>query len=284
MKSTFAVRTMRAGELELALEWARQEGWNPGVDDAPAFWEADPSGFLIGAIGEVPVGCISVVRYGETFAFLGLYMLHPEFRGRGYGRQLWNKGMMLAGNRTIGLDGVVAQQENYRRHGFETAYQTLRYGGIPKVPDVGEQAKQVVPVTDGKLDALVRYDAEIFPGLRYSFIRTWCGTPERRKSFIVGGGSRVRGYGTIRRCFEGYKIGPLFANKPEIALALLSRLLAEAKGAPVYLDVPASNLPALKLAEECGLSPVFEAARMYRGQTPETPLDRVFGVTTLELG
>ncbi len=284
MKSTFAVRTMRAGELELALEWARQEGWNPGVDDAPAFWEADPSGFLIGAIGEVPVGCISVVRYGETFAFLGLYMLHPEFRGRGYGKQLWNRGMALAGNRIIGLDGVVAQQENYRRYGFETAYRTLRYGGIPQVPDVGEQARQVVPVTDGKLDALVHYDAEIFPGLRYSFIRAWCGTPERRKSFIVGGGSRVRGYGTIRRCFEGYKIGPLFANKPEVALALLGKLLAEAKGAPVYLDVPADNLAAIKLAEECGLSPVFETARMYRGKAPEMPLDRVFGVTTLELG
>ncbi len=284
MKSTFAVRTMRAGELELALEWARQEGWNPGVDDAPAFWEADPSGFLIGAIGEVPVGCISVVRYGETFAFLGLYMLHPEFRGRGYGKQLWNRGMALAGNRIIGLDGVVAQQENYRRYGFETAYRTLRYGGIPQVPDVGEQARQVVPVTDGKLDALVHYDAEIFPGLRYSFIRAWCGTPERRRSFIVGGGSRVRGYGTIRRCFEGYKIGPLFANKPEVALALLGKLLAEAKGAPVYLDVPADNLPAIKLAEECGLSPVFETARMYRGKAPEMPLDRVFGVTTLELG
>lgn len=284
MKSTFAVRTMRAGELELALEWARQEGWNPGVDDAPAFWEADPSGFLVAAIGEVPVGCISVVRYGESFAFLGLYMLHPEFRGRGYGKQLWNKGMMLAGNRTVGLDGVVAQQDYYHKHGFETAYRTVRYGGIPKIPDVGDQATQVAPVTHGKLEGLVRYDAELFPGLRHSFIRAWCGAPERRKSFIVGGGSRVRGYGTIRRCFHGYKIGPLFANKPDVALALLAKLLPEAKGAPVYLDVPVDNLQAVRLAEDCGLSPEFETARMYRGQAPQMPLDRVFGVTTLELG
>ncbi|WP_037151481.1 GNAT family N-acetyltransferase [Rhizobium freirei] len=284
MKSTFAVRTMRAGELELALEWARQEGWNPGVDDAPAFWEADPSGFLVGAIGEVPVGCISVVRYGESFAFLGLYMLHPEFRGRGYGKQLWNKGMTLAGNRVVGLDGVVAQQDYYRRHGFETAYRTLRYAGIAKVPDLGDQAAQVVLVTNGKLEGLVHYDAGIFPGLRHSFIRAWCGAPERRTTFIVGGGSRVRGYGTIRRCFHGYKIGPLFANKPDVARALLARLLAEAEGAPVYLDVPVDNAQGIKLAEDCGLSPVFETARMYRGKAPEIPLDRVFGVTTLELG
>lgn len=284
MKSTFAVRTMRAGELELALEWARQEGWNPGVDDAPAFWEADPSGFLVGAIGEVPVGCISVVRYGESFAFLGLYMLHPEFRGRGYGKQLWNKGMALAGDRTVGLDGVAAQQENYSRHGFKAAYRTLRYGGIPKVLDAGEQAAQVTPVTHGKLQGLLEYDAAIFPGLRHSFIKAWCGSPERRKSFIVGGGSRVRGYGTIRRCFDGYKIGPLFANKPEVAAALLARMVTEAKGAHIYMDVPVDNAQAIRLAEDFGLSPIFETARMYRGQAPEIPLDRVFGVTTLELG
>ena len=283
MKSTFAVRTMRAGELELALEWARQEGWNPGVDDASAFWEADPSGFFVGAIGEVPVGCISLVRYGEAFAFLGLFMVHPEFRGKGYGKALWNKVMAFAGNRTVGLDGVVTQQENYRRHGFEAAYRTLRYGGVAKVPDMGITV-EVAPVTQGKLEGLLRYDANIFPGLRHSFLSAWCGTPERRKSFMVGNGSRIRGYGTIRRCFDGHKIGPLFANSMDVASALLVRLIAEAKGRPVYLDVPAENDEAIRLAEACGLSPVFETARMYRGEVPDVPLNRVFAVTTLELG
>ncbi|EJK78144.1 acetyltransferase [Rhizobium sp. AP16] len=283
MKSTFAVRTMRAGELELALEWARQEGWNPGVDDAPAFWEADPSGFFVGAIGEVPVGCISLVRYGESFAFLGLYMVHPEFRGKGYGKALWNKVMTFAGNRTVGLDGVVGQQENYRSHGFEAAYRTLRYGGVAKVPDI-DKAVEVVPVTRGRLEALLRYDAGIFPGLRYSFLTAWCGAPERRKSFMVGSGDRIRGYGTIRRCFEGFKVGPLFANSPDVAAALLATLLSEAKGRPVYLDVPVENAEAIRLAGACGLSPVFETARMYRGAAPNMPLNRVFAVTTLELG
>ncbi|MDK4738363.1 GNAT family N-acetyltransferase [Rhizobium sp. CB3171] len=284
MKSNFAVRTMRAGELELALEWARQEGWNPGVDDALAFWEADPSGFFIGAIGEVPVGCISVVRYGESFAFLGLYIVHPEFRGKGYGKALWKKGMAFAGNRTIGLDGVVAQQENYRSSGFEMAYRTVRYGGVPRMPDIGEAKVDVVPVTQDKLEGLLRYDAAIFPGLRYSFLTAWCGAPEKRKSVMVGSGSKIRGYGTIRRCFEGYKVGPLFANSSDVASALLAKLLPEAKGRPVYMDVPTDNIDAIRLAEAAGLSPVFETARMYRGEPPKMPLDRVFAVTTLELG
>lgn len=283
MKSTFAVRTMRAGELELALEWARQEGWNPGVDDAPAFWEADPSGFFVAALGEVPVGCISLVRYGESFAFLGLYIVHPEFRGRGYGKALWDKVMSFAGDRTVGLDGVVAQQDNYRRYGFQSAYRTVRYGGIPKMPDVVGSV-DVAPVTQGKLEGLLRYDAGIFPGLRYSFLSAWCGAPRLRTSVMAGSGKRIRGYGTIRRCFEGHKIGPLFANSPEVASALLSNLLSQTGGEPVYLDVPADHVEAIGLAEAYGLSPVFETARMYRGEAPDMPLNRIFAVTTLELG
>jgi hypothetical protein len=41
MNSEFAVRSMRPGELELVLEWARQEGWNPGLD------EGDPADFVV---------------------------------------------------------------------------------------------------------------------------------------------------------------------------------------------------------------------------------------------
>jgi GNAT superfamily N-acetyltransferase len=284
MKSTFAVRIMRAGELELALEWARQEGWNPGIDDAPAFEQADSSGFFIGAIGEVPVGCISVVKYGEALAFLGLYMVHPEFRGRGYGKALWTRGMASAGNRVIGLDGVAEQQDYYRSVGFEVAYRTVRYGGIPKALDFGAQAVDVGAVTKDRLENLLRYDARIFPGLRYSFLSAWCGAPEKRKSFVIDSGRNIRGYGTIRRCFVGHKIGPLFADDPDAAAALLNALLPATKGGPVYMDVPVDNAEAIKLAEAMGLSPVFETARMYRGGAPEMALGRVFAVTTLELG
>jgi hypothetical protein len=61
-------------------------------------------------------------------------------------------------------------------------------------------------------------------------------------------------------------------------------MVTEAMGAHIYMDVPADNAQAIRLAEDFGLSPIFETARMYRGQAPEIPLDRVFGVTTLELG
>jgi GNAT superfamily N-acetyltransferase len=281
MNSEFAVRPMRPGELELVLEWARQEGWNPGLDDSLAFHDADPSGFFVGALGEVPVGSISVVKYGDAFAFLGLYMVHPDFRGRGYGKAIWDIGMASAEGRSIGLDGVTAQQDNYRKVGFETAYQTVRYGGvISSLP----QSPLVAHAVSDKLDGLLRYDTTVFGAPRSAFVSSWCAERKHRRTAIVRKNGKIRGYGTIRRCYEGYKIGPLFAADVDSAAALLAVLGPEAEGAQVYIDVPVNNKDAVALVEGMGLDPVFETARMYRGTAPAVPLRNVFGVTTLELG
>jgi GNAT superfamily N-acetyltransferase len=282
MNSEFAVRLMRPGELELVLEWARQEGWNPGLDDSLAFHDADPSGFFVGSIGEVPVGSISVVKYGGNFAFVGLYIVHPDFRGKTYGKAIWDAGLASAGDRTIGLDGVISQQENYRKAGFETAYTTVRYGGVPTgLPQSSLVAQAVL---DSRLEGLLRYDSAIFPQPRASFLAAWCTARKGRRSAIVRKSGKIRGYGTIRRCYEGYKIGPLFANEADSAAALLADLIPEANGAPIFIDIPTANPEAVALAESIGLQPIFETARMYRGPAPATPLKHVFGVTTLELG
>jgi hypothetical protein len=40
----------------------------------------------------------------------------------------------------------------------------------------------------------------------------------------------------------------------------------------------------MALAADLGLTRRFETARMYKGPAPEIPLERVFGITTFELG
>jgi hypothetical protein len=94
----------------------------------------------------------------------------------------------------------------------------------------------------------------------------------------------VRGYGVLRRCRTGFKIGPLFAETAESAEALFRSLAAEAGGEPVFLDIPEPNSAARALAARHGLAPVFETARMYRGSVPQLPLSRIYGITTFELG
>jgi Acetyltransferase (GNAT) domain len=57
-----------------------------------------------------------------------------------------------------------------------------------------------------------------------------------------------------------------------------------AAGTPIYLDTPEINPSAVALAEQSGMSKVFETARMYTGSRLDEPLNRIFGVTSFELG
>ena len=112
---SFQVRPMQSQEIELALDWAAAEGWNPGLADAVCFATVDPEGFLLGEIAGAPVATLWVANYDEQFAFLGGYIVRPDLRGRGYGWRLWQAGIAHAGARTIGLDGVLAEQNNYKK-------------------------------------------------------------------------------------------------------------------------------------------------------------------------
>jgi hypothetical protein len=85
--------------------------------------------------------------------------------------------------------------------------------------------------------------------------------------------------GVVRSCRSGYKIGPLFAEK--LFCALTS---AVPEGSPVFLDLPETNHAALEMAGKHKMETVFETARMYKGKAPRLPLNRIFGVTSFELG
>jgi GNAT superfamily N-acetyltransferase len=87
-------------------------------------------GFFIGELDGRPIGCISAVAYGDAFGFVGLDIVSPEFRGLGYGLRLGYAALEYTGPRNLGVDGVVAQQENYKRAGFRLAYVNVRFFAI----------------------------------------------------------------------------------------------------------------------------------------------------------
>ncbi len=273
------IRTMRRAEVDLAMDWAAAEGWNPGIHDAGCFHAADPDGFLVGLVGDEPVGGVSVVAYDDRFAFLGLYIVRPEYRDRGFGLALWNAGLARLGARIIGLDGVVEQQPNYRRAGFALAYRNERYAGVGG----GTAPHGVVALSQVSFDGIADYDSRVFGARRPAFLERWLAQPRARARAVVTDGA-LSGYGVIRACRDGHKIGPLFADSPDLAEALYASLVAGVPGETVFLDVPQANADAVALARRHQLRPVFQTARMYRGGDPAIPVGRVFGVTTFELG
>ncbi|MFC1836878.1 GNAT family N-acetyltransferase [Thermodesulfobacteriota bacterium] len=281
-EDNFHIRTMTEKELEIAVEWAALEGWNPGIHDAECFYGVDPSGYFMGFLDGEPVGSISAVSYGESYGFMGFYIVRPEYRGQGFGLQLWNRAIEYLEGHNIGLDGVPAQQDNYKRSGFRLAYGNIRNQWLSR--PIKDPRHDLVQLSELSQEELAQYDSEIFGVPRESFLKCWISRPQSTALGVVEDG-RLAGYGVIRQCRKGFKVGPLFADGPDLAEALFLGLTADMEaGTPVFLDTPEVNLDAVKLAKSYGMTKVFETARMYSSEEPAGPIGKWFGVTTFELG
>lgn len=269
-------------ELDLVLDWAADEGWNPGTYDANCFYNTDPNGFFIGVLGNEPISSISAVAYNKHFGFLGFYIVKPKYRGNGFGLQIWKRAIEYLNTQNIGLDGVITQQENYKKSGFKLAYRNLRYHGVSKKKSIANDG--LIKLSYVPFEKILEYDSKLFPSPRSGFLKCWINQPESTALSIVTNGNLV-GYGMIRKCRKGYKIGPLFADNQKIAdklfLALNNTVMPDS---PISLDIPEQNFAALKFAERFSMKIVFETARMYTKEQPNIDLKKVFGVTSFELG
>ncbi len=278
----FEIRRMRSDEIQLAIDWAAAEGWNPGLHDAQAFYQADSNGFFIGLLNNEPIVVGAAVCYDKHFAFCGLYIVKPEFRSQGYGIQLTHERLNYCGNRITGLDGVLTMTDKYANLGYREAHLSIRYQLIaPKIDKVNSE--HCVDLKKISIKEIMQYEETLFPASREKFLTYWVNQPD---SFSIGymKDQMLQGYGVIRRSREGYKIGPLFANNPEIAEQLFTSLLSNVPSFSVYMDIPEPNTDSIRLAKTFNMKPVFEVMRMYRNGFPFIDLSRVYGITTFEIG
>lgn len=280
---SFQIHTANLEQINLITDWARQEGWNPGINDAALFRLADPTGFFIGLIDDKPITAISNVKYSDQFSFLGLYIVKPEYRGQGFGYKIWQHAINYVGDTNCGLDGVVAEQSNYMKSGFNLAYRNIRYV-LSTSTDLNITTDKIVAASRVDINKIFEYDRLFFPTSRNCFLQSWM-LSNNARSLVYVDNNHVLGYGVIRECAEGYKIGPLFADSREIAEHLFLKLnsLAKPKN-KIYLDIPEPNTQAKQMVESLGMAPVFETARMYNKFTPEISIDRTYGITTFEIG
>lgn len=277
----FKIATASAEDVVRIVGWAADEGWNPGETDRFAFHAIDPCAFLMGRLDGEPVAAISVTRFGTGFGFLGCYITRPSVRGKGYGLQIWNAGMKRLEGRNVGLDGVPAQQANYRKSGFQLSWNNVRHEGVPAA------APEPAGVTfaDARsipFDRLVAYDRRFVPEMRDSFLAPWI-TVAERPSLVALKDGEIAGFGLIRRAVVGSRIGPLYAASPEIASALIGRLAMAIPG-PIAVDIPDFNTAGTRFAQQLGLKSAFETARMYTGPDPAIDRTGLYGVASFELG
>ncbi len=267
------------------VKWAEAEGWNPGPYDASAYFAADPDGFYGYLYNDEMIGGGSIVSYSREFGFMGFFIMKPEYRSQGLGRKLWYRRRdkllsRLNHGASIGMDGVIAMQPFYKEGGFRIAFRDVRYekAGIDFKTD-----RNISAIKDRDIEPIIEYDKKCFGFARPAFMRPWLKLPGI-KTFKYTENGRLAGFAIVRKAGKGYKVCPLFADTETIAEELYKACLNSVPGESLYLDIPVINTGAVNIIKKYSCTYVFECARMYYGPPPEVDIDKIFGITTFELG
>ena len=281
----FKFQQLDLSGLKTLMAWADAEGWNPGPKDAEVFFATDPEGYYGYYHNDELIAGGSIVSYDGSFGFMGLFIVKPEYRSAGIGKQLWHQRRdtllsRLNEDAAIGMDGVIAMQPFYNRGGFEIAFRDERY---VRTGAAFEVHKNITPITQNHLDHVLAYDAVCFVFPRPQFMQPWLFLPGN-KTFKYTDDKTIQGIAVVRKLISGYKIGPLFADNATIAEELYKACLNAVQGEQLFIDIPVCNAAAVEMVNEYEAEYVFECARMYYGTPPKVDMNKTFGITSFELG
>ncbi|KAL9973079.1 hypothetical protein ACROYT_G019488, partial [Oculina patagonica] len=274
-----------------------KEGWRPGLKDAECFLVCDPTAAFVGELNGKPICCITLTKYGESFAFGGCYIVNKEYRGRGYGRKIDDAAIgHMRQFRSIGVISAVQSEEVNKRKGFRSQFYGATFvfhlpTAITRFSGTSERSPVKIKRTEEvNLEALFAYDTEVFGFERHAFLSKWLRMTGRHVRVAINSEGSIVGYTVARPMFvkeEGYKIGPLFADSEPIAEKLLKavfeELLRQEEPSPlVCIDAPTKK--ATELCERLQGKRSYELVYMVINDPPDVCFDKWFGYTSTQLG
>ena len=282
------IRPMTRDELDVVLDWADAEGWNPGLSDADTFWRIDPAGLWAIDVDEVLVGSGATIAHGANHVVIGLVHVRPEHRRQGIATRTFPwlvdgaLSRMPPGS-TVALDVPDHLHDLAERFGFRPVRRIARMVGRAIETRRGAHSGELRALASVPVDAVVEYDAAHVGALRPDLLETWI-HPVGGFGLGVYEGQRLRGMAVMRPARRGYRIGPLFADDPDISEELMGALSRMVLGHTITLDVPTDNPQALALAARHGLAETSSVVHLELGEVRPAPEGSVYAITSIEIG
>ncbi|XP_078354612.1 holothin acyltransferase-like [Oculina patagonica] len=274
-----------------------KEGWRPGLKDAECYHACDPTAAFVGELNGKPIGCITVTKYGDSFAFGGCYIVSKEHRGTAYSRKIFDAAFAsVKPPRSIGISALLELEKMYKRKGFRSHFYGARFvfhlpTAITRFSEASERSPvKIKRIEEVNSEALFMYDTAVFGFKRRAFLSKWLGVTGSHARVAIDSEGSIVGYTVARPMFvkeEGYKIGPLFADSEPIAEKLLKAVFEEllGQGDPaVVVSLDTLTKKATELGERLQGKRSMELVYMVMGDPPDACFDKSFGYTTIELG
>jgi GNAT superfamily N-acetyltransferase len=272
------IRTMTLADTPAGLELCRLSRWNQLAEDWQQFLDSRDGGGRIAEQDGGALGTVAYLRYGASFTWLSMMLVHPESRRGGIGTRLMEAALeALAGDACVRLDATPAGEPLYRRFGFTGEYELVRAKVSSRRAPAAGNAR---PMQPADFDAIFRCDRDFFGADRSGLLKSFYGrAPEM--AWTVERGGRLAGYcfGRPGRLYR--QVGPVMAADEEAA----AELVAACPGEELAIDVPRSSPEWMRWLEGAGFVIERPFLRMRRGENRSPEISaRLYAIAGPEFG
>jgi GNAT superfamily N-acetyltransferase len=256
------LRTMTPADIPAGMRLKDLAGWNQTSADWRRFLEGSPQGcFAVEVEGKV-VGTAATIVYENRFAWIGMVLVDPDFRGRGIGTRLLEKTIEHLdeiGVGTVKLDATPLGQPIYEKLRFKDEYEIERWVLKRSVPEA-VSTPEPYPASDDVL----QLDHEIFGADRGSLLRSLAA---ENRDFTIGTkqDGEIAGYTFGRRGTLADHMGPWMARDERVAAGLLDEFLRRSRRETLFVDALKSRRFVSELLLARGFRVSRPLTRMVRG-------------------
>src|SRR6185503_4662691 len=123
-------RQLGREDLPFADSLRALAGWNQTPEDWKRFLAIEPTGCFLAEWNGAPAGTATTIVYGPELAWVGMVLVHPEFRRRGIGQGLLRyciDSLRDRGVRCIKLDATPLGKTVYDGLGFRDEWTLKRW-------------------------------------------------------------------------------------------------------------------------------------------------------------
>ena len=287
MNSPLRLRLLTRAKLPFADSVRALAGWNQTMDDWERFLTAEPDGCFLAEWNGTSAGTATTMVYGPELAWIGMELVHPDFRRRGIGRALLERCMEYLrerGVRCIKLDATPLGKKVYAGLGFKDEWTLTRWECARLHPCRAAVDPRIRNWRASDQRNIAALDSEAFGIPRDRVVRALA--QQSRSALVLEATSgRIAGYGLLRAGSQALYLGPVVATSADAGTPLVSALLAQDAGQTILWDIPDLNAAATTWAKEHGFSAQRSLTRMYFGENaaPGDPRKQ-FALAGPELG
>lgn len=266
MENKTVIRKMTADDIGLGMMLKDMAGWNQLRGDWERLLAAEPDGCFVAEVAGTGVGTCTTIAYEQLFGWVGMVLVHPDYRRRGIGRALLDAGidhLEGLGVNAVKLDATPMGKALYDTMGFVDEYGLERWLGrglasVKRVPGMRQ-------LTVDDLDAILALDTAVFGADRGRLLHLLLMDPSVRVAGRFTDQGELSGYVAVRPGQNAAYLGPLVAENADVATALWEWGRGTAGDLPMFVDILLPNRAAVELVQSSGFGKQREFIRMYRG-------------------